>query len=84
MQIYNEEKNYISNNAISYDWAAIIDDCWMGIRRFWMLFVMVVLLCANLFYVYKAYTYDPVYNSEKIYSVSATNHTVDDMGVTLA
>ena len=84
MQIYNEEKNYINNNAISYDWSAIIDDCWMGIRRFWMLFVMVVLLCANLFYVYKAYTYNPVYIYEKIYSVSATNHTVDDMGVTLA
>lgn len=80
MQVYNEDKKYISENiSATIDWAALIDDCWKGIRRFWMFLVLMILLCVNLFYCYRAYTYAPVYVCEKIYSVSGANHTLDDM-----
>lgn len=84
MQIYEENEGKESGGAVVLDWESLIDDFWKGLRRFWMIFIMVILLSVNICYIISVRNYQPSYYHERIYSISRANQSVDGLGVVMA
>ena len=43
------------------DIIAILLDMWKGVRKFWLLLLIIAIVCAGIFFAYNKLTYTPLY-----------------------
>ena len=51
------------------DIIAILLDMWKGVRKFWLLLLIIAIVCAGIFFAYNKLTYTPLYRAYATFSV---------------
>ncbi len=74
---YSEERDDKTENQEKteeglWDISVIVDDAFKGLRRYWILLLVMASLCASLFYFRAKSTYVPKYNASMTFIVNTT------------
>ena len=74
---YSEERDDKTENQEKteeglWDISVIVDDAFKGLRRYWILLLVMASLCASLFYFRAKTTYVPKYDASMSFIVNTT------------
>lgn len=60
------------------DWGVLLIDFWKGIKKFWYIVILFVLLGVGAMGVYRYFTYEPLYQASASFTVKTTGDMLDN------